>query len=134
MNTINLNFPSPRSEPREVIEVGFVHEHVKVLVILISCHKLNWVCSGGGRGSLSTNKIRSHTFRCFFFWTSHHSVLIACSTRIQRIKSASICVFLGNLIVKGCVFAILLPVPDHRYHSSELIPSNEQILDTTGMP
>ena len=35
MNTINLNFPSPRSEPREVVEVGFVHEHVKVLMILI---------------------------------------------------------------------------------------------------
>ena len=35
MNTINLNFPSPRSEPREVIEVGSVHKHVKVLMILI---------------------------------------------------------------------------------------------------
>ena len=35
MNTISLNFPSPRSEPREVIEVGFVHEHVKVLIVLI---------------------------------------------------------------------------------------------------
>ena len=35
MNTINLNFPSPRFEPREVIEVGFVHEHMKVLMILI---------------------------------------------------------------------------------------------------
>ena len=35
MNTINLNFPSPRSEPREGVEVGFVHEHVKVLMILI---------------------------------------------------------------------------------------------------
>ena len=35
MNTINLNFPSPRSEPREVIEVGFVHEHVKVLMIYL---------------------------------------------------------------------------------------------------
>ena len=34
MNTINLNFPSPRFEPREVIE-GFVHEQVKVLMILI---------------------------------------------------------------------------------------------------
>ena len=32
MNTINLNFPSPRSEPREVIEVGSVHKHVKVLM------------------------------------------------------------------------------------------------------
>ena len=28
MNIINLNFPSPRSEPHEVIEVGSVHEHV----------------------------------------------------------------------------------------------------------
>ena len=35
MNTINLKFPSPCSEPREVVEVGFVHEHVKVLMILI---------------------------------------------------------------------------------------------------
>ena len=35
MNTINLNFPSPRSEPCEVVEVGFVHENVKVLMILI---------------------------------------------------------------------------------------------------
>ena len=35
MKTMNLNFPSPRSEPREVVEVGFVHEHVKLLMILI---------------------------------------------------------------------------------------------------
>ena len=44
MNTINITFPSPHSDPREVevIEVGFVHEHVKVLMILI--HKLNQVC------------------------------------------------------------------------------------------
>ena len=88
INYINLNFPSPRSEPREVIEVGFVHEHVKVLMILI-LYKLNRVC----RSNLMYLQIACPLLG--IFWGTNANK-VRKSVQIQHVNT-----FLNRSFIKG---------------------------------